>query len=774
MSLLIVGTGAPVTCATGCAKGNDDGAERRPATGLAHPPPIQRLASPNKRSPETPRPGTDLRDLFAAADARTFTDALRVGLLMAEPATRAEATWALARLHAPERAADLRSALRDPAPSVRQAASFGLAALEADAPAGTESALLGALATEADASTRAALLSDLGRIATDTAQPALQAALTATTSLERTAACHGLGAIGLRGRAVDASLLRLVAATASADPDSGARLACCYALSRLPAPADTDADTAAVVVDALARAARDPVSEVRLMAARAVVKYPSTPTAILMAFCADADWRVAAQGFRSLGRRSGVGSDGAYAVALRAALDRLAPAPALGPPPSTGRVASHLAAPTAHVLLVALEEAAGVATGVNVAPVAEEALRRLSIPEATATRADGLAQCRAAKLVDLAYGWPQRVLRCGLGQVSEVERSIASAEVLQATTGDPAARAGFLLRLYEGGAVQVREAVLTAAATLDQPITSRLLLRGLRDPDLGVVTSALEAVSAQPARLLAVADAPSPARPVAVPAVPAPPAEQPAPSTRLSSDARSALLAAYATLAATDELEGLQAWLDAVAAVRDPALASTVRLLAVNANVAVRRKAQETLDRLNLPASAAPPAALSNALRPSEFPTPGERLSAVLTLPHGEVEIALLPDEAPATVARFVALAERHFYDGLRFHRVVPAFVVQTGDPRADGYGGPGYAQRCEDNGVAYERGTVGMALAGRDTGGSQFFITQASEPHLDGRYTAFGRVVRGMDLIDEVLVNDALTSIRIVHTAGITGDTAR
>lgn len=773
MSLLIAAAGAASAsaCAAGCAPGCADGRERRPASPSTHPAPAQRSAAPDDHTPTGSPPRPDPRDLLAAADARTFTDGLRAALLTADASTRAQATWAVARLHDAERAPDLRSALRDPAPSVRQAASFGLAALEAEAPAGSESALLGALATEGDGPTRAGLVSDLGRIGSDAALPALQAALTAATPRERTAACHGLGALGLRGRAVDASLLRLVAAAAAADPDQGARLACCYALSRLPPPADADVDTAAVVVDALTRAAHDSNAEVRLMAARAVVKYPATPPEVLTGFCTDPDWRVAAQGFRSLGRRSAVGSDGPYAAALRTALDRFAPAPAVGPPPSTGRVASHLATPAAHVLLVALDEAAGVATGVNVAPVAEEALRRLSIPEATATRADGLAHCRAAKLVDLARGWPQRVLRCGLGQVSETERSITSAEVLQATTGDPAARAGYLLRLYEGAAAQAREAVLAAAATIDDPVTSRLLLRGLRDPDLGVVTSALEAVSAQPMRLLAVVDAPSPVRPAQLAALPTqPPSDRAAPAPRLSNDARAALRAAHATLAATDELEGLQAWLDAVAALRDPDLAATVRLLAVNANVAVRNKAQETLERLNLPASAAPAAALPNALRSSEFPTPEERLSAILTLPAGEVEIALLPEDAPATVARFVALAERHFYDGLRFHRVVPAFVVQTGDPRGDGYGGPGYAQRCEDNRVPYERGTVGMALAGRDTGGSQFFVAQAAQPHLDGRYTAFGRVVRGMDLIDQLLANDVLSSVRIVRSQVVSG----
>ena len=131
-----------------------------------------------------------------------------------------------------------------------------------------------------------------------------------------------------------------------------------------------------------------------------------------------------------------------------------------------------------------------------------------------------------------------------------------------------------------------------------------------------------------------------------------------------------------------------------------------------------------------------------------------------------------LPANAPTTVARFIALADRGFFDGLRFHRVVAGFVAQGGDPRGDGYGGPGYTQRCEDNRIRYERGTVGMALAGRDTGGSQFFVTEAAQPHLDGRYTAFGRVTRGMELVDALVPNDVITRVRIVRGTGIAVDT--
>jgi cyclophilin family peptidyl-prolyl cis-trans isomerase len=94
---------------------------------------------------------------------------------------------------------------------------------------------------------------------------------------------------------------------------------------------------------------------------------------------------------------------------------------------------------------------------------------------------------------------------------------------------------------------------------------------------------------------------------------------------------------------------------------------------------------------------------------------------------------------APVTVWRLNALAKRGFFDGSSFHRVVPAFVVQGGCPRGDGWGGPGFVQRCETSDVPYEAGTVGMALAGKDTGGSQWFVTHRRTPHLDGRYTVFG-----------------------------------
>jgi peptidyl-prolyl cis-trans isomerase B (cyclophilin B) len=113
-------------------------------------------------------------------------------------------------------------------------------------------------------------------------------------------------------------------------------------------------------------------------------------------------------------------------------------------------------------------------------------------------------------------------------------------------------------------------------------------------------------------------------------------------------------------------------------------------------------------------------------------------------------------------VQSFVQLAQSGFYNGLTFHRVVPNFVAQTGCPIGNGWGHPGYRLRCEINRLRYERGIVGMAHSGKDTGGSQFFITHSRQPHLDGRYTIFARVIEGMDVVDSIRVDDRIQRIEI------------
>ncbi len=142
--------------------------------------------------------------------------------------------------------------------------------------------------------------------------------------------------------------------------------------------------------------------------------------------------------------------------------------------------------------------------------------------------------------------------------------------------------------------------------------------------------------------------------------------------------------------------------------------------------------------------------------------TPPVSTHVYLDMDRGSIQLELAVLDAPLTVQNFVTLARQGFFDGLPFHRVVPNFVVQGGDPRGDGEGGPGYTIRDEINQRPYLRGTVGMALDWADTGGSQFFITHSPQPHLDGRYTVFGRVLAGMDIVDGIEQWDVIRRVRV------------
>ena len=139
------------------------------------------------------------------------------------------------------------------------------------------------------------------------------------------------------------------------------------------------------------------------------------------------------------------------------------------------------------------------------------------------------------------------------------------------------------------------------------------------------------------------------------------------------------------------------------------------------------------------------------------------QLTATFDTSRGPIKIELYPDKAPLTVANFVNLAKRGFYDGLNFHRVIPDFMIQGGCPEGSGRGGPGY--RFEDettNGVRHERGVLSMANAGPSTNGSQFFITHVPTPWLDGKHTVFGKVTEGLDVVDAVKQGDLITKVTI------------
>jgi cyclophilin family peptidyl-prolyl cis-trans isomerase/HEAT repeat protein len=136
---------------------------------------------------------------------------------------------------------------------------------------------------------------------------------------------------------------------------------------------------------------------------------------------------------------------------------------------------------------------------------------------------------------------------------------------------------------------------------------------------------------------------------------------------------------------------------------------------------------------------------------------------AIIHTKKGDIRIELYVEDSPMTVDNFIQLSRSGFYNGLSFMRVVPNFVIQGGDPRDDTNGGPGYQIRCEINLKRYGTGAVGMALSGKDTGGSQFFITHSPQPHLDGGYTVFGQVVEGMDVVNQIARGDRIERVEII-----------
>jgi cyclophilin family peptidyl-prolyl cis-trans isomerase/HEAT repeat protein len=238
-------------------------------------------------------------------------------------------------------------------------------------------------------------------------------------------------------------------------------------------------------------------------------------------------------------------------------------------------------------------------------------------------------------------------------------------------------------------------------------------------------------------------------------------------------DGPDALRKAFKTAQADSAYAARTAALDALAAYGPTEAAATLAQALEDKDWAVRLRAAGLLAKLE-PGSTA---VATIAPAPGEPPVPFDdpKLVAPTTSPHvfidtayGIIEFELAVLDAPQTSRNFIELARKGFFDGLEVHRVVAGFVLQDGDPRGDGQGGPGYTIRDELNDRPYVRGTVGMALdEWRDTGGSQFFITHAPQPHLDGKYTAFGHVVNGMDVVDRIKPGDVILRLRVWDGTG-------
>jgi cyclophilin family peptidyl-prolyl cis-trans isomerase/HEAT repeat protein len=325
---------------------------------------------------------------------------------------------------------------------------------------------------------------------------------------------------------------------------------------------------------------------------------------------------------------------------------------------------------------------------------------------------------KAAEWIAAAAKSPEDALRARAAEAAGLLGLPAGGGLLETLAGDASPR--------------VRSAALAAWLAAD-PEAAEVARKGLQDPDPAVRGTALDWLAEHP--LVPLADLGG-----AFVGVYRPGMEE-------------AGLAAVRAVTARAEKEPLE---------RGAAVALLEKAAVAGGPYVLRREAGVSLGKLDRPVPRLEPAELSRGdgvYREILQRTRRPRTVEIRTV-RGTVTVRLACPQAPLTCLNFLTLAGQGFYDGVTFHRVVPDFVAQGGDPRGDGTGGPGYSIRDEINRLRYDRGAVGMALAGPDTGGSQFFFTLTPQPHLDGGYTIFGEVVAGMEVADQIRIGDRIEKV--------------
>ncbi len=570
----------------------------------------------------------------------------------------------------------------------------------------------------------------------------------------RTAAFEAMGILCARRHALVPTALPVIADGLGASAE--VRRAAAFALARCAAPSAEHfaGDERAAWAERLTAAVADDDPEVARLAWKAFEALGEAPAELSADLLGDEPppWWVEVEAVRALA---------AKATRRRELVDRLVAAPT-----------EQWTGPRAHVLLVAL---ASLRRGVVETPelvVALAPLRdRYEAPapiESRARKIAALARCELRGLQAIASGdivpvdgcatvddglprdWSEAFAVDVLAAMRNVAHGSVRADALVERAKDPrpAIAAPALAALADLDDARIN-AVLRAALARDDAgvlaaaagaVAARAADRSKRDssavPALTALLGRTDPIGAIEARLAAVEALGSLARNIGEQG----PAIEPAD-------------AAPPPLAAPERLAEARGWLE-----------RTVLPLATDPHAAIRRAAWSALSgepELQSRFEAEIPTAFPNTFPQAagavtamlEHPTRGIRLHTAA----GVIDIALDGAPSPIAQANVAELARAGRYDGVRFHRVVPGFVAQGGDPRGDGYGGPGWLMPCEWSDTRYERGTVGIALAGKDTGGSQFFVAHTRQPHLDGRFTVIGRVVAGLDVVDALLPHDLI-----------------
>ncbi|HZN54891.1 MAG TPA: HEAT repeat domain-containing protein [Candidatus Polarisedimenticolaceae bacterium] len=657
-------------------------------------------ASDDARTPKLAR-------ILRAADRRIVDEDLRALLSDPDETVRAKAVLAVGQIGEAGSRPDLERATHDATAVVRARAAFALGLL-----AEADPAAIAPLAADASPEVRAAAIEALGRIHRDTSLPAVQAALDDPDATVRVAA-----ALAAWKFADPETLMEGLIAALGA-PDARVRAAAAYALARLAsAPAAPPSSGAPVgrlsasdvtrARTALAARVGDGEPEVRMQIARGLASpRDAGETAVVGALSGDRDPRVRVSAVRSLGYPG---------IPIKPYLDRAATdrdlTVARTAIESIGKVGGGTAIEKLNTLLPNL-------TGTWLLAPAFEALTRLD-------------PAMAPEVVEGLLANPDPVMRAAAAPMIVGHKESKAIRASLALLADPDPR--------------VQAAAVPLVADQEGPI-GKLLERRFAAPDPVVRAAVAEAVGVR--------------------------FETPHPAVE-SRDDLFARLDELAQHASTDTLPDAKiAILDAASkAGADQRTRAALERGLKDPDVVVRRRAAQRFqevfgeDRSGEvgPAADRPLEDYEKIVRWSRTPH-----TAVITMQRpgtfpGSFTVVLDPEAAPMAAWNFAELAGKKFFDGAVLHRVVPNFVVQDGDPRGDGFGGPGYSIRDEFNPLPFSAGTLGMASDGKDTAGSQWFITHSAQPHLDGRYTSFGRVTQGLrEIVSQILAGDTVVSIRV------------
>jgi peptidylprolyl isomerase len=664
------------------------------------------LTLPVGAQPVPDRPSDDLLTrpaVQAVVEAQVERDraALREGLDADVPAVRARAAYALASVPDTSAVPALLALLTDGVPLVRTDAAFALAQMPSEDVPAER--LLEVLRYERDEAMQRRLIETLGRTGDAASQDALLAlGLPAPRAPDVALA---LAHYGMRGHADAAAAAWLVGRlTADAAP---ARRNAAYAFGRVEALAQQPSAPADTIRHALDGYASGDPAAAHLLRVLGRLDAPEDTRRFTDWLRSGTDWRARVEAARALR-----GLDTAAArTALVQALDDPHP----------------LVARTAAETLAAADWPADTRTAVGVWLDAHPARWRVGAP-----LLKGLAR----------NGQPGRVRRT-VERWRDTRSPFAVAAALPALA--PVDRSW-------------ADSLLAAASRADDPRVAAAAVRGLaarwdrvRPDRAGRTFRRLSAAARRgdPALLYHAAPALTD-------------------SLFAARGAADTLAAAYRSLRLPADLEGMTATLGALATIGGSTARTTLRAALENPHPAVRRAAADGLSALT-------DTTITAARRPLPETIPldwdvlrdlGPAPQLVLDTNRGTVALALDTEQAPQTVQAITQFARDGRYDGVPFHRVVPNFVVQGGDfARRDGFGGPDAFLRTEITRIGHRRGTVGMASAGRDTEGSQFFVPHSLQPHLDGGYTSFGEVVRGLDVVDRLRVGDRIEDATVRPT---------